>query len=89
MQPTSEQCQHVEEIDSVVCSKVRQTRFMISHQPLSRFACGRAVIIHSLLLANAICTRQIYSTTTIKSGHVTVWKVIMTVEAAGLRGSGH
>ena len=26
---------------------------------------------------------------TIKSGRVTAWKAIMTVKAAGLRGSGH
>ena len=40
------------------------------------------------LLANAIHTRQIYSTMAIKSGHVIAGKVIMTVEVAGLKGSG-
>ena len=31
---------------------------------------------------------QIYSITAIKSGCVIAWKALMTVEAAGLRGSG-
>ena len=48
--------------------KARQTRFIISHQPLTRFACGRAVIIHYSLLANAICTQRIYGVTAIKVG---------------------
>ena len=39
------------------------------------------VIIRYSLLANG--------DTGIKSGRVIAWKVIMTVEAAGLRGSGH
>ena len=48
--------------------KARQTRFIVSHQPLTRFACGRAVIIHYSLLANAICTQRIYGVTAIKVG---------------------
>jgi len=40
----------------VVSSKARQTRFIVSHQPLSWFACGRAVIIHYSLLVNTIYT---------------------------------
>ena len=69
-------------------TKARQTRFIVSHQPPSRFTCKRAVTIHYLLLANAIYVRQIYGSTTIKNGHVNAWKAIMTVEVAGLRGSG-
>ena len=68
--------------------KARQTRFIVSHQPLSQFACGQAVIIHYSLLAYAIYTRQIHGATAIKSGRVIAYKVIMTVEVAGLRGSG-
>ena len=60
-------------------NKARQTRFIVSHQPLSRFACGRMVIIHYSLLANAVYTRQIYCAMTIKSGCVVAWKAIMTV----------
>ena len=55
-------------------------KFIVSHQPLTRFACGRTVIIHYSLLANAITTWQIHSTTAIKSGRVIAWKAIMTVE---------
>ena len=62
--------------------------YIVSHQPLTRFACWRAVIIHYSLVANAIYTQQIYGAMAIKSGRVIAWKVIMTVEAAGLRGSG-
>jgi len=40
------------------------------------------------LLANAIHTRQIYSTMTIKTGYVIAGKVIMTVEVAGVRECG-
>ena len=40
------------------------------------------------LLANSIYARQINGATAIKSGCVTAWKAIMTVEAAGLKGSG-
>ena len=45
---------------------------------------------HYSLLAYRIhmYTRQIYSTTAIKSGCVIAWKAIMTVEVAGLRRSG-
>ena len=68
----------------VVSSKARQTRFIVSHQPLSWFACGRAVIIHYSLLANTIYTWQTCDATTIKSGCVIIWKAIMTVEMAGL-----
>ena len=70
-------------------NKARQTRVIVSHQPHSQFACGGTVIIHYSLLANAVYTRQIYGAMTIKSGRVIAWKAIMTVEAAGLRGSGH
>ena len=71
-----------------VVSKARQTRFIVSHQPISQFGCEQVVIIHYSLLANAICTRQVYGAMAIKSGCVTAWKAIMTVEAAGLGGSG-
>ena len=64
--------------------KARQTRFLVSHQPLTRFASGRAVIIHYSLLANAICTQQIYGVTAIKVG-VSLLGRRMTVDAAGLR----
>ena len=57
----------------------RQTRFIVSHQPLTRFACGRAVIYY-LLLPNATAS---------KNGCVIAWQAIMTVEAAGPRESGH
>ena len=40
------------------------------------------------ILVSGIYTRQIYGTTVIKSGCVIAWKVMMTVETAGLRGSG-
>ena len=40
------------------------------HQPLTRFACSRAVFIHYLLLANAIYARQIYRATAIKNVRV-------------------
>ena len=69
-------------------SKARQTGFIVSHQPPTRFTCGRAVIIHYSLPANAIYTRQIYSATAIKGGRVIARKAIMTLEAAGLRRSG-
>ena len=67
--------------------KTRQTR-LVSHQPLTRFACRWGVIIHSSLLANTIYARQICRAMAIKSGYVIAWKAIMTVEAAGLKGSG-
>ena len=58
----------------------RQTRFIVSDQPHTRFTCGRAVIIYYLLLPNA---------TARKNGCVIAWQAIMTVEVAGPRGSGH
>ena len=64
-------------------SKARQTRFVVTHQLLTRFACGWAVIIH---YSNTTYTWQIYSIMSIKSGHVTAWKAIMTTAVAGLRG---
>ena len=39
------------------CADIRPGKLVVSHQPYARFTCGRAVIIHYLLLANA---RQIY-----------------------------
>ena len=42
-----------------------------------------------IILANVIYTWQIYGTTAIKSRRAIAWKAIMTVEAAGLRGSRH
>ena len=71
-----------------IIHRARQTRLIVSHQPLTRFACGRVVIIHYSLLAKSIYAREIYGATAIKSGHVIAWKAIMTVEAAGLRGCG-
>ena len=41
---------------------------------------------HYSILAKTIYTQHIYGATTIKRWHVIVWKVIKTVEAAGLRG---
>ena len=35
-------------------NKARQSRCIVSHQPLTRFACGRAVIIPYSLLATTI-----------------------------------
>ena len=43
-------------------------------------------IIHYSLPAKTIYTQHIYGAVTIKRWHVIVWKVIKTVEAAGLRG---
>ena len=34
------------QLSSLTKDKARQTRSIVSHQPLSRFACGLAVIIH-------------------------------------------
>ena len=65
----------------------RQARSIVSHQPRTRFACRWAVVIHYLLVANAVYARQIYSATPIKCRGVTAWKAIMRVEAAGLKGS--
>ena len=59
---------------------VLQTSFVSATYPI----CVRAGS-HSLLLANITYAQQIYSAMAIKSEHVIVWKVIMTVEAAGLR----
>ena len=64
--------------------QARQTRFIVSHQQLTQFACGQAVTINYSLLANAVYTRQIYGTTAIKVG----MSLLGTVEAADLRGSG-
>ena len=71
-------------VGSNAAGKARQTRFIVLHQSLTRFACGWVVIIHDSLLAYAIYTRQIHGT----SQCVIACKVIMTVEVAGLRGSG-
>ena len=48
------------------------------------------VIIHYLLLANSIYVQQIYGATLLKKD-VIAWKATVeaTVEAAGLKGSGH
>ena len=46
-------------------------------QSLSEFACGRAFIIHYLVVANAIHSQQIDGTTAIKSGRARVWMAIM------------
>ena len=73
---------------STAHNKTRQTGFIVSHQPLTQFACGRVLIIYYSLLAYCIYIWQIYDTTAIKSGCVIAWKAIMTVEVAGLRGSG-
>ena len=43
---------------------------------------------HDSLFITTIYTWQIYDAMAIKSGRVIGWKVIMTVEAAGLKGSG-
>ena len=51
-----------------ISSKVRQTRFVVLHQPFTPFAWMRAVIIYYLLLTNAVNTQQIYSVTIIKVG---------------------
>ena len=44
--------------------------------------------MHYSLLANAVYTWQIYGAMAVKSGRSIVWKAIMTVDAAGFRGSG-
>ena len=56
-------------------------QFVISHHRI----CVLAGSLYYSLLANTIYNRQIYGATTIKNGRVIVWKVIMTVKAAGLR----
>ena len=61
-------------------NKARQTRFIVSRQPLTQIACGQVVIICYSLLAN------IHSVNL--CGRVIAWKAIMTVEAAGLKGTG-
>ena len=66
--------------------KAKQTEYIVLHQPLSRFACKCAAIIH--LLANLYTLGKSISMAT-KSGHIIAWKAIMTVEAADFRGSGH
>ena len=50
------------------------------HQPLTRFLVW-AVVAH---YSNAINIRQVYGTTAVKSGHVLVEKVMMTVEVANI-----
>ena len=60
--------------------------FHISH--LLHLHGGGRYIIYYLLLANTRYTQQICGATAIKSGRVFARKVIMTVEVAGLRGSG-
>ena len=66
----------------------RQTRFkfIVLVQLFIQFACQKVVIIHYSLLAKTIYTQYIYGAMTIKRWHVIVWKVIKTVETAGLRG---
>ena len=61
----------------------RQSRSIVSYQPLNSICVQ--VGGHYLLLAYAIHVWQIYGITAIESGHVPVWKAIMTVEAAGLK----
>ena len=62
--------------------KARQSRLIVPHQPLTRFACRQAVIFYYYLLL--VHTQQIYSTTAIKSGCVMAWGATMTIEAASL-----
>ena len=65
-----------------ICYSVSQhVRHTVLHQAL---ACGWAVIVRYSLLANA---RQIYGAKSTKSGCVIAWKLVMTVEVAGLGGS--
>ena len=59
--------------------------FHISHL-LNLRAGGRPSSI--ILLTNGIHTQQIYGTT-IKRGHIIVWKAVMIVQVAGLLVSGH
>ena len=67
---------------------IRQTRFIV-------FASAtHSLNLHAdrrlLFVISKCCTcLAIYIAMAIKSGCVIVWKVIMTVEAAGLRGSRH
>ena len=70
--------------------KARQTRFSVSHQPLTQFVywVGGHYLLF-FLAANVTYTWQIYSVTAIKSGRIVARKAIMTVEAVGLRESGH
>ena len=66
--------------DIRTCSyKVRQTRFIVSHQILRLCAGGRP--LSTILYQQMLCPRQIYSIMAIKSGRVIAWKVIMTVRA--------
>ena len=59
---------------------------IISHQPLTRFACRQAVIIHYSLLANAIYTRQISGATAIKSMcHVDTHEATPSARGCSLR----
>ena len=60
--------------------------FHISHL-LNLRAGGRPSFI-ILLLTNGMHTQQIYGTT-IKRGHIIVWKAVMIVQVAGLVVSGH
>ena len=58
----------------------KQRRVSVSYQPLTQ-VCVQATRLY--FVTNNI--RPIYSFTVVKSGRVMVWKVIMIVEAAGLK----
>ena len=61
-------------------SKARQTRFIVSHQPLFKFVCEWVVIIHY--------QQMFYRTGKLQhfNWHVIACKAIMTDEAASFRG---
>ena len=63
--------------------ETRQCRFIAFASAIYSICVWRGS--HCSLMANAIHTCQIYSTTAIKSGCVMVWKVIMTSEMASLK----
>ena len=71
------------------CYNIRQTRFIVSHQPLD-LICVWVGSYYSLL--NFVASKlnnyawQTYGATAINSGYIITWNVIMTVEVAGLKG---
>ena len=70
------------------CSHVSaKARLIVSHQPY--YSIRMQAGSHYSLLANAMYIQQMYGTMAVKSGCVIAWKAIMTVEAAGFRGSRH
>ena len=67
-----------------LCDGIRPGYVTVSHLDLHAGGGHYSLFITS----KAVYTRQIYGATAIKSGRLIAWKAIMTVEAAGLGGSG-